>query len=220
MSTKLLPAAVLAVAVGFASGSALAAPVLGSHVDSSVFSTAIGSTANWSYMGQNVAAFTGTGTATVAHRSSGYANSFGYANTSHGGRVQLLGPSAGVGSTAAVAGYSPGYLFYFEANGSDLLFFSDDNRQYTDGHDTGGNPGENQGDMDIFYNAVTAAWAFFFDDAGGGTFIAGDDNDYDDLVVTFQGAQNGVPEPASLGLLGAALAGFGLLQRRRTKAKA
>lgn len=196
-------------------GGAQAAPVLGSHVDSSVFASAIGSTSGWNYMGQSVGAFSGNGTAELKWRSSSYADSFGYANTAHGGRVSIFGTGASVGATSLVSGYSPDYLFYFQGDGSDFLVFSDDNRQYTDGHDTGGNPGENQADIDIFHNAAQSIWAFFYDDAGGGVFIAGDDNDYDDMVVTFaEEAAQSVPEPAGLALLGLALLAVPALRRR------
>ncbi|MCC6914280.1 MAG: PEP-CTERM sorting domain-containing protein [Rhodospirillaceae bacterium] len=43
--------------------------------------------------------------------------------------------------------------------------------------------------------------------------MLGDDNDYDDLVVTFR--RDIVPEPGALGLFGIALLGFAGLMRRR-----
>lgn len=193
---------------------ALAAPILGSNVDSAVFASSIGATSGWSYLGQSTSAFTMTGTATLQSRSSGYANSFGYSNTGHGGRVELFSTAATSGASTFVTGYSPSYLFYFQANGSDTIFFSDDNRQYTDGFDSGSTPGENQGDIDIFFNAAMSKWAFFFDDAGGGLPVFGDDNDYDDLVITFQ--QVNVPEPGAIGLMGLALLGMaGMIRRRK-----
>jgi hypothetical protein len=199
-------------AAALSTGTAHAAPVLGSNVDSTVFSAAIGSTAGWSYTGQSAAAFTGPGTAELRLRSSAYQNSFGFSNTSHGARTTVFGNAAAVGTTAGVTGYAPGYLFYYQADGADSILFSDDNRQYTDGFDEGPFPGEQQGGIDIFFNAMMSKWAFFFDDAGGGSGILGDDNDYNDMVVTFQSA---VPEPAPLALLGAGLLGLGLLRRRK-----
>lgn len=193
---------------------AQAAPVLGSNVDSTVFSAAIGSTAGWSYMGGSTSAFSGSGTAELRWRSSSYANSFGYSRTTYNDRVTVFGAAATVGSTAAVMGYNPAYLMYFQADGNDFLIFSDDNRQFTDGNATGGNPGQQQGDIDIFFHMGMSKWAFFFDDAGGGFSLFGDDNDYDDMVVTFQ--QTAVPEPGALSLLGAALLGLFMMRRRQS----
>jgi len=212
---------VLGVMAGLAMpGFAQAAPILGSHVDSAVFAAAIGDTAGWTYAGQNVPAFSGAGTAEVVYRSSSYANSFGYSRTDYSDRVTLFGPSAGVGTTIEVTGYAPDYLFFMNGNGSDFIVISDDNRQYTDGHATGRVPGITQGDIDIFHNAAASMWAFFFDDAGGGLPILGDDGDYDDFAVLFSQAPSNVPEPMSLLLCAAGIAGIGVARRRHSRQKA
>jgi hypothetical protein len=214
-SSALFLALTFALSVAGAGTGAQAAPILGSNVDSAIFSANIGSSSGWSYQGQSIAAFNTGGTASLISRSSSYANSFGYSRSDHTGITQTFGASAPAGSTALITGYSPEYLLYFRADGSDFLFFSDDNTQYSDGHDTGGFPGASQGGIDIFFNSALSTWAFFFDDAGGGISPFGDDDDYDDMVVTFQTAAANVPEPASAGLIGLGLLATAWMRRRK-----
>jgi len=204
------------VAMGLGLGAAAnvqATPILGSHVDSALFATAIGSTTGWAFLGASTSAFVVSGTAELEYRSSSYDDSFGYSSTAHTNRVTVFSNSAAVGATAAVAGYSPSYLLYFAADGADSFSSSDDNRQYTDGFASGNTPGITQGDIDIFYNAALSKWALFYDDAGGGNGISGDDGDYNDMVVSF--TSTAVPEPTTLGLLGLSLLGLGMLRRRK-----
>jgi hypothetical protein len=219
MGRNLFLGAVFTVAMLFGA-SAQAAPVLSSNVDSSVFNSAIGSTTGWSYLGQSTSAFSGSGTAELRYRSATYADSFGFSKTNHTDRTTIFSAGASVGSSASVMGLDPSYLFYFQANGSDFIFFSDDNKQYTDGYASGGLPGEAQGDIDIFFHAADSVWAFFYDDGGGNDFISGDDNDYNDMVVTFaQTTQppvsTPVPEPGSLALIGLGMIGTALMRRRK-----
>ncbi len=218
MSRKILSAATFALFCALAAGPAQAAPILGSHVEDALFISAIApNTEGWSYLGENMgppSPFGVGGRLTLMLRSSSYRNAFGTSDMAHENRTEIFGAAAGRGTIYELAASPVERLFYFNANGTDLLLASDDNRQYTDGFSSGGLPGRMQGGIDIFYHANSHTWAFFFDDAGGGLPILGDDNDYDDLVVTFR--RDIVPEPGALSLLGLALVGFAGLMRRKT----
>jgi hypothetical protein len=218
MFRKILSATTFALLCGLTAAPAKAAPILGSHVEDTLFVAAIApNSEGWSYLGESTglpSPFAIGGRLTLIWRDSSYQNSFGTADMAHGNRTEIFSASSGVGSIYDLAESPVDRLFYFNANGTDLLLASDDNRQYTDGFSSGGTPGRMQGGMDIFYHANSHTWAFFFDDAGGGLPIVGDDNDYNDLIVTFR--RDIVPEPGALGLLGLAL--FGIAGLRRKKA--
>jgi hypothetical protein len=195
-----------------------AAPVLGSAVDSFVFSSALGDIFGWSYLGVDVDPFMVGGTLELRGRESSYADSFGIADTTHGDLLTLFSPSAPIGATATVTADPTGYLFYFQADAPEMGGLSDDNRQFSDGFSSGGTPGQVEGDMAVFSNAAISTWAFFFDDAGSTGGVAGDDGDFNDLIVTLRAAvtpaATPVPEPGALGLLAGALLGAGGIRRR------
>ncbi|MGE4064848.1 MAG: PEP-CTERM sorting domain-containing protein [Rhodospirillaceae bacterium] len=225
MFRKILSATILSVSLSFSflAAPAKAVPILGSQVEGNLFLDAldVSHMLGWAYLGPDLgppSPFAAEGTLKLVHRSSTYQNTFGTSDINHENRVEIFGATAAVGATHALSMSPFERLFYFGADGADLLLASDDNRQYTDGFSSGGTPGSLQGGMEIFYHADSHKWAFFFDDAGGGLPILGDDNDYDDLVVTFQLPNRGVPEPGAIGLLGFALLGLAGLMRRRKPA--
>lgn len=214
----------IALAMGFAVPSAPAALILGSNVDSQVFHNSIAqNTEGWTYLGPSLLETSPLGLRgqlTVKGRSSTAQNTFGYADMDYQNGVQVIGADAGIGTIFELAASMDQRLFYFETNDADIALGSDDNRQYSGGSATGEEPGIFQGGIDILYHANSKTWAFFFDEGGGGIPVLGDDNDYDDLIVTFRA--HGVPEPGAVGLMSLALFGLagGILRRRKQGALA
>jgi MYXO-CTERM domain-containing protein len=209
LGTMLLAALVVA---GIGHGTR-AAPVLGSHVSESVFAAALGSPAGWSYLGEGspTLVFTRPGAGELELRESSYSSSFGFVGLAPGydHRTVIFGPGAAAGATAVIEpGFAP-FLFFFQTVGAG----NDTNTRVTDG--VGWGPGADQAGIDIFYNPARETYAFFYDDAGGGSGWRGDDNDYNDLVVTYRPAGTVVSEPAAAAILLAAVAGLVLLRRRR-----
>jgi len=221
---KILRATTIATALMLAvtAPSAHAAPILGSHVDSQVFLNSIApNTEGWAYLGPSLLESSPlwiAGKVVVKSRSSTSQITFGYSDMNYQNKVEVVGAGSGAGAIFDLGASVDQRLFYFEVDGIDLPEGSDDNTQFTGGTATGEVPGIYQGGIDIFYHANSKTWALFFDDGAGGVPVLGDDNDYDDLIITF--GNHSVPEPGAIGLMSLALFGRagGVIHRRRQKA--
>ncbi len=137
---------------------------------------------------------------------------FGTATTAHTGETPIF--NTAVDAVGAVKSFVPAsnpFLFYFQNTTGDLL----DGRSFSD--NARENDPFNQTDMFVYQQGST--FAMFFDDGGPNgicsliPFSLCDDNDANDMVVTVTSA---VPEPMSLALFGAGLAGLAFMRRRKT----
>ncbi len=217
-----LPVATIAAAsvmIALAASPAQATPtVSGGPLDAADFMADNITSGTFSYVGNHVADFSGSGSGVLTVTSATFRDTFGYTNSAYGNAVQVFSSSQ---SAPVVATISPTYapfVFYFFSDGSSAGRGSDsDATLFSNGHSIGTDAG--QTNLAI-YESTTGEYAFFFDDGGPsgcinsyGTCLPSDDNDYNDLVVTY--TPRPVPEPISLTILGTGILGLGLVRRHR-----
>jgi hypothetical protein len=205
MVRKLYSAALGIAGVALLSTGAIAAP------SQATFTAAgLGAIAGWTLVSPEVFGtggngfFSGGGSANFELRLAEYRHRFGTATTAHGGETAIF--DTAVDAEGTVKNFVPvanPFLFYFETLNSDII---DDGRVFSD------NFHENDplNFLDMFVYQQGSTFAFFFDDGGPAGFP--DDNDANDMVVTV----SAVPEPMSLALFGAGLAGLAFMRRRKT----
>ena len=190
--------------------------------------TTFGGSIAYNYQGSTVPAFTTNGGGTLQLTVATFGDTFGTAHTDQSGQSVIFTNSTDTaGTTRTIApGYSP-FLFFFKTVGTNQMANCNPSNGsdcaatlFTDGSNAGVAGGNNGGqtNLAIYYSNVTNTYAMFFDDGGplgltGST--SNDDNDYNDLVVTY--TPNTVPEPFSIGILGSALIGFGITRLRNPR---
>jgi hypothetical protein len=139
-------------------------------------------------------------------RAANFGHQFGTSDTD-----ATLSPSNIIFNTSVDA---PGDLKFFSPVGNPFTFFFQNQTPNTFWVKSNGieNDPTNQVNFAIAQNnANKNLFAFFFDD--GGPNGSGDDNDYNDMVITADATP--VPEPATILLLGAGLLGGAARLRRR-----
>jgi hypothetical protein len=212
--------ATAAIMTGLGQMGAQATPiVIGGPLTATQFMNASIDTGTYSYLGSSTSVFTGTGSGTMTLAESTFSDTFGYANASYGAAHTVFVNSTDAPSTATISpSYSP-FVFFFATGGSGGYGQGADSPAtlYSDGHTNGTDGG--QANLAI-YKSTTGQYAFFFDDGGpsgttgqhgGSTPI--DDNDWNDMVVTY--TPTAIPEPLSLAVLGIGIFGLGLIRSRR-----
>jgi PEP-CTERM motif-containing protein len=207
MFRKLYSAALGAAALTMVSTGAHAVPS-----DATFVSAGLGPSAGWTLVspetfgsgGAGNGFFSAGGSANFVLRLADFGHIFGTATAGHTNETPIFNTS--VDTVGTVKNFVPAanpFLFYFQ-NTLDILassrVFSDDVRE---------NDPFSQTDMFVYQQGST--FALFFDD--GGPLSLCDDNDANDMVVTVTSA---VPEPMSLALFGAGLAGLAFMRRRKT----